>query len=89
MSSADKPSTMTTHASSEIRGTWLYRSYLNKPDVTVGDNPTTALSLLFGEGIMTFDVDREHALRVGIAAGVENGAASPGPLTAIQSRCSG
>ena len=63
MSSADKPSTMTTHASSEIRGTWLYRSYLNKPDVTVGDNPTTALSLLFGEGIMTFDVDREHALR--------------------------
>lgn len=36
-----------------IAGTWVYRSYLNRPDVMVGSDPQTALSLLFGEGVMT------------------------------------
>jgi len=39
-----------------IAGKWLYRSYLNRPDVIVNDDAQSAakaLSLLFGEGIMT------------------------------------
>ena len=36
-----------------LAGTWVYRSYLNRPDVIVGNDPAKALALLFGEGIMT------------------------------------
>jgi len=36
-----------------IAGTWVYRSYLDRPDVMVGNDAQTALSLLFGEGTMT------------------------------------
>jgi len=58
-----------------LSGKWTYRSYLNRADVIVGDDPepavrnlaaifgqgstannaAKALSLVFGEGIMTFD----------------------------------
>jgi hypothetical protein len=43
-------------ASWAIAGTWIYRSYLNRPDVIVNDDSQSAakaLSLLFGEGVMT------------------------------------
>jgi hypothetical protein len=60
---------------SSLPGKWTYRSYLNRADVIVGDDPepavrnlaamfgqgstannaAKALSLVFGEGIMTFD----------------------------------
>jgi len=41
-----------------ISGKYTYRSYVNRPDVIVNDDPqsaTKALQLLFGEGIMTLD----------------------------------
>jgi hypothetical protein len=58
-----------------LAGKWTYRSYLNRADVIVGDDPepavknlaailgqgstannaAKALSLIFGEGVMTFD----------------------------------
>jgi hypothetical protein len=47
----------------EITGTWVYRSYLNRPDVMVGGDPAKALSLLFGEGVMTFDVNPGGTLK--------------------------
>jgi hypothetical protein len=43
-------------ASWGIAGKWTYRSYLNRPDVIVNDDAQSAakaLSLIFGEGIMT------------------------------------
>jgi hypothetical protein len=60
---------------SSLPGKWTYRSYSNRADIIVGDDPepaakslaaicgqgstansaTKALSLIFGEGIMTFD----------------------------------
>lgn len=40
-------------ASWAIAGTWVYRSYLNRPDVMVGSDPQKALALIFGEGVMT------------------------------------
>jgi hypothetical protein len=58
-----------------LPGKWTYRSYLNRADIIVGDDPdpavrnlaamfgqgstannaAKALSLVFGEGVMTFD----------------------------------
>jgi hypothetical protein len=60
---------------SSLTGKWTYRSYLNRADIVVGDDPepavrnlaamfgqgstannaAKALSLIFGEGVMTFD----------------------------------
>jgi hypothetical protein len=51
------------NAPAAITGAWVYRSYLNRPDVIVGGDPAKALSLLFGEGVMTFDVNPEGALK--------------------------
>lgn len=59
-----------------LPGKWTYRSYLNRADIVVGDDPdpavrnlvaifgqgstvnnaAKALSLIFGEGVMTFDL---------------------------------
>ena len=39
-----------------LAGMWLYRSYHNRPDVVINDDKDSAakaLSLLFGEGVMT------------------------------------
>ena len=39
-----------------LAGKWLYRSYVNRPDVVINDDAQSAakaLSLLFGEGVMT------------------------------------
>ena len=38
-------------------GTWTYRSYLNRPDVMVGDDARKALDLVFGEGVITLKGD--------------------------------
>ena len=65
-----------------LPGKWTYRSYLNRADITVGDDPeppvrnlvavfgqgstannaVKALSLIFGEGIMTFDPPSGNAI---------------------------
>jgi hypothetical protein len=48
-----------------LAGKWTYRSYLNAPDVMVGSGSNaaaTALSLLFGEGVMTLSVTPAHAI---------------------------
>jgi hypothetical protein len=38
------------------RCTWCtYRSYLNRPDILVGDDPQKAIGLIFGEGVVTFE----------------------------------
>ncbi|MBI1683858.1 hypothetical protein [Caulobacter hibisci] len=37
-----------------IAGKWTYRSYLNNPELVDG-NAQTALSLIFGEGVFTFE----------------------------------
>jgi hypothetical protein len=37
-----------------LAGKWTYRSYLNNPEL-VGDDAQTALSLIFGEGVFTFE----------------------------------
>jgi hypothetical protein len=78
-----KPQLMSSQATAPVKATWdnslagkwTYRSYLNRADVIVGDDPepavrnlaaifgqgstannaAKALSLIFGEGIMTFD----------------------------------
>jgi hypothetical protein len=34
-------------------GKWTYRSYLNRPDVMVGEDAQRALELVFGEGVIT------------------------------------
>jgi hypothetical protein len=51
------------NAAAAISGTWRDRSYPNAPGVVVGDDPAKAISLLFGEGVMTFDVNQECVLR--------------------------
>jgi hypothetical protein len=65
-----------------LAGKWTYRSYLNRADVVVGDDPepavknlaailgqgstannaAKALSLIFGEGVMSFDPPSGNAL---------------------------
>jgi hypothetical protein len=65
-----------------LAGKWTYRSYLNRADVIVGDDPepavrnlaaifgqgstannaAKALSLVFGEGVMTFDPPSGNAI---------------------------
>jgi hypothetical protein len=48
--------TLAAPVSWNLNGKWVYRRYLNRPDIMVGsgsDAAATALSLLFGEGIMT------------------------------------
>jgi hypothetical protein len=44
-------------------GMWTYRSYVNRPDVIVGNDPQKALDLVFGEGIITFDIPVVTALK--------------------------
>lgn len=49
----------------DFTGTWVYRSYRSLPDVIVGEDPgaaARALSLLFGEGIMSITVDTSGKL---------------------------
>ena len=36
-----------------IPGKWTYRSWVDSPNVMINGDPNTALSLLFGEGVMT------------------------------------
>jgi hypothetical protein len=36
-----------------LAGKWTYRSYLDRPGVTVGGDAAKALGLIFGEGVMT------------------------------------
>jgi hypothetical protein len=65
-----------------LTGKWTYRSYLNRADVIVGDDPdpavrnlvavfgqgstannaAKALSLIFGEGVMTFDAPSSNTI---------------------------
>lgn len=56
------PSISTTRAPTWIiDGKWTYRSYHNRPDVIIdddGQSASKALSLLFGEGIMTLKTTR-------------------------------
>jgi hypothetical protein len=48
-----------------ISGSWTYRSFHNRPNVMVGDDDSTAaetaLSLIFGEGVVTLAVDESGA----------------------------
>jgi len=39
-----------------IPGKWVYRSWVDRPDVLINGDANTALSLLFGEGTMTLSV---------------------------------
>jgi hypothetical protein len=48
-------------AYSSIQGDWTYRSYINNPN-PVGDDPQAALALIFGEGLLSLTVQREHLL---------------------------
>ena len=53
-----RPVTATAAIAALIAGKYTYRSYVNRPDVVVNDDAqsaTKALSLLFGEGVMTLD----------------------------------
>ena len=45
-----------------IGGKWTYRSYRNRADIIVDGDAQKALSLIFGEGIMTFDPPTGNAL---------------------------
>jgi len=47
------PKAAPTRVRSVFAGKWTYRSYRSLPDITVGDDAQKALSLLFGEGVMT------------------------------------
>jgi hypothetical protein len=52
-------------AAPTIQGKWTYRSYVNRPDIIVNDDPQSAnkaLQLLFGEGIMTLNVGSGNAV---------------------------
>jgi hypothetical protein len=40
-----------------LSGKWTYRSYRNSPEL-VGGDPQTALGLIFGEGVFTFEADQ-------------------------------
>ena len=42
-----------------LDGTWTYRSFLNNP-TEVGDNPQQALALIFGEGKLTITSKGEN-----------------------------
>jgi len=44
-------------AANPYSGKWTYRSYLNRPDIIVGDDAQKALDLIFGEGAMSFVAD--------------------------------
>ena len=39
-----------------IPGKWVYRSWVDRPDVLINGDANTALSLLFGEGTMTLSI---------------------------------
>ena len=51
----------------DLAGTWTYRSYHNKPLVMVGEDDDTAaakaLSLIFGEGIVTLEAPAGGTVR--------------------------
>jgi hypothetical protein len=53
MFNAARPSPQTS-----LDGKWTYRSYFNRPEMMVGDDAKKALSLLFGEGVMTLAVSQ-------------------------------
>jgi hypothetical protein len=53
---AQLPPPAVRYATWPLAGKWLYRSYHNRPDVVINDDKDSAakaLSLLFGEGVMT------------------------------------
>lgn len=50
------PHAAATQVSQSVDGKWSYRSYLNQADVMVNGDANKALSLLFGEGVMTLAV---------------------------------
>jgi hypothetical protein len=43
-------------------GKWTYRSFVNTPEL-VGNDPNKALDLIFGEGVFTFEISPDAALK--------------------------
>jgi hypothetical protein len=57
------PTAPTATSANPYAGKWTYRSYLNQPGVIVGSDPQKALDMIFGEGVMTFDLPVGNALK--------------------------
>ncbi len=53
--SAHPTSVSATQIENPFAGKWTYRSYHNKPEIIVDKDAKLALSLIFGEGILTVD----------------------------------
>jgi hypothetical protein len=45
-----------------VAGKWTYRSFVNTPEL-VGNDPNKALDLIFGEGVFTFEISPDAALK--------------------------
>jgi hypothetical protein len=45
-----------------VAGKWTYRSFVNTPEL-VGNDPNKALDLIFGEGVFTFEITPDAALK--------------------------
>lgn len=60
---AASPAPMVTSTANPYAGKWTYRSYLNLPNVIVGNDAQKALGLIFGEGVMTFETPVGTALK--------------------------
>jgi hypothetical protein len=59
-------------AQDQIAGKWTYRSYHNRPEVMVGDDAEPAekaLSLIFGEGVVTLEVGADGTARGALELG--------------------
>ncbi len=53
--SANPASVKTAQVQNPFAGKWTYRSYHNRPEVIVNEDAKLALSLIFGEGVITVD----------------------------------
>ncbi len=49
------PASATARVENPFAGKWTYRSYHNRPEIIVDGDAPLALSLMFGEGVITVD----------------------------------